>query len=189
MKSQALFIAFVMSACASDDGTSAQPDAQVDAPKPPPDAPFVCSPGDPSSCSAETICIAQKCEPAFGRIYQFHDAVVTVAEHNMGGGTWDIAGGAPDPFLVIKLNDVEILHTASKGDTFSATFTNKVDHEIIAGSKLDLTIYDDDFDGPDTILHCVIDPLSAELLREGGVSCAGVGNQSASSLTLPISVK
>jgi hypothetical protein len=172
------------------------PDSGSNPPPPPPDMapppdepPQVCSPADPNSCSGETICIGTTCEDAFNRIYSFSTVTVKVASLNQGGSAWDVLGGAPDPQVVVKLNDATILTTAVKSDVFSASFTESVDQQIVAGSKLELTSQDSDVGAADKILDCVANPLSAELLRAHAIQCDGNGTEAGSQITIHIDAK
>jgi hypothetical protein len=189
------FAYLVVAACGGGSDTPSvdapanqRPDAHV---PPPGDAPnSVCDPADPTSCSGETICIAQVCEAAFDRIYHFAGIAVTVADKNPDGSAWDPLGGAPDPHVTVKLNDTTVLTTADSTDSFSGTYTETVDQQIVAGSKLELLIDDDDStSGDDRILDCVIDPLSADLLRDGIVGCSGTGTLAGSAVTMSITPK
>lgn len=181
-------------ALAACDSTSSMP-VSIDAPNPPPPPPpadaamLTCNPQVPSDCTGETICVGTMCEPAFGRIYHFSQIAVTVAAQNPGGSAWDPFGGAPDPQVVITLNGTDIIKTGVASDTFSATYTDTNDTEIIAGSTLELHVTDSDVGAADEILDCKIDPLGADVLRQIVVGCAGSGQTAGSSITMNIDVK
>jgi len=180
-----------LAACGGDDGKTSpdsppppHPDAR------PPDSPnLTCSPADPNSCAGETICIGTTCEPAFDRIYRFSSIAITAAAKNPGGSAWDPFGGAPDPFVEVKLNATSILVTANHSDVFAATYTESVEQQIVAGSALEMTMSDADIGGNDLMLDCTIDPLTADALRHGVVECDGSGPTAGSTIVMHIDVK
>ena len=188
MKTLLVIICVSLAAC---DGSSSPP-AQVDAPPQPrsPDAPgpMICSPADPTSCSGETVCIGTTCEPAFNRIYSFSQISVTVATNNPGGSAWDPLGGAPDPQVTVKLNGTQILQTSVASNTFSASYSEMADQEIVGGSTLEVDVQDSDVGAADDILDCTFDPLTAEQLREAVVQCVGTGTQDGSTITMHVDV-
>ena len=188
-----LSLGFLVLAACGGDSTPAMVDAmqvQHDAPRPQPDAPsLTCNPSNPTSCSGENICVAMTCEPAFNRIYHFSAISVVVAAQNPGGSAWDPFGGAPDPWVSVKLNGTEIIHTPSVTDVFQASYTDTSDTEIVGGSTLELVVADSDFGGDDQILDCIIDPLGADVLRQTIVHCDGTGGNTGSSVTMYIDVK
>lgn len=150
---------------------------------------MLCSASDPNSCSGETICIGTSCEPAFGRIYRFSSITATAAAQNQGGSAWDVFGGAPDPQVTVKLNGTAIITTGSKGDTFTASFSESTEQEIVAGSKLQLIESDADVNAADKVLDCTIDPLSADRLRTQFVECDGNGTETGSQIVIRIEAK
>jgi hypothetical protein len=185
-------LALALAACSDDKTNNPTPDASTphpDAAPPIDSSPKLCSVGDPSSCAGETICIGTMCEPAFNRIYTFSGISVTVATQNPGGSAWDPLGGAPDPFVVVKLNGTSILTTANVSDVFAASYTETTDQQIVAGSTLQMTMSDADVGGDDLILDCTIDPLTADELRHAVVECDGSGPTAGSTIIIHIDVK
>jgi len=175
-----------------DDGPPPDGPIVVDMPPDPPDdgpPQNVCNPDDSNSCSGETVCIGTKCEPAFNRIYRFLNITATVASLNQTGSAWDSFGGAPDPQVIVKLNGTAIITTASKADVFSASFSETIDQQVVAGSKLELILQDADLNAADPIHSCVIDPLSAQKLRERGVHCDGTGTEAGSQVVVHFDAK
>jgi len=126
-----------------------------------------------NSCSGTNICIVDACEPAFGRTYSVLVASLTIKTTNPEGTSWDSVGGAPDPYVVISLNDVEILNTAEIQDTFDPIFNDQATVVIPAGAKFRFDAWDGDIDAPDWIIGCEIDPLTANFLRAYGPRCDG----------------
>ena len=185
------FVAFAACGGGSSPGMVDAPPAHLDAPGSHADAPMLtCSPGDPTSCSGENICVGTTCENAFNRIYHFSNIAVVVASQNPGGSAWDPLGGAPDPWVRVSLNGTQFLATSVVSDVFAATYTENADTEIIGGSMLELNVSDSDaVGGDDLILDCTFDPLGADLLRQHIVRCDGTGGDAGSSVTMQIDVK
>lgn len=177
------------------DDTQNVPDAShpptVDARPGTPDAPvdLTCDPVVPSDCSGETICVVDSCEAAFDRIYDFSGLEVAVATQNQGGSAWDPLGGAPDPVVEVRLNGETLITTGSATDVFSATYAETTNATILAGSTLELHVFDADVGGDDDILSCSFDPLTAADLREAVLTCTGTGAEAGSSVTLWITVR
>jgi len=185
-------LALALAACSDDKSNNPAPDASTphpDAASPVDTSPKLCSVGDPNSCAGETICVGTMCEPAFNRIYTFSEISVTVATKNPGGSAWEPLGGAPDPFVEVKLNGTSILKTANVSDVFAATYTESTDQQIVAGSTLQLTMSDADVTGDDLILDCTIDPLTADELRHAVVECDGSDTTAGSTIIMHIDVK
>src|SRR5262245_3461125 len=178
-------VCLALAAC-SNSQNAPPPDSPIAHPDAPsPDSPpRTCSPGDPNSCSGETICIGTTCEAAFDRIYRFSGIAVTVAAQDPAGAAWDPLGGAPDPFVAVKLNGTSIVTTANVSDVFAATYTETTDQTIVAGSSLQMTMSDADVGGDDVILDCTIDPLAADALRRGVVECDGSGPTAGSTIVM-----
>jgi hypothetical protein len=132
-----------------------------------------CSPNDPDSCSGSDICIVDACEPAFGRTYEVSVFNLTINTTNQKGTSWDSVGGAPDPYVVISINDGELLYTSEVQDTFEPTFADSTTVVIPAGAKFRFDAWDSDVDPADWIIGCEIDPLTADYLRAFGPTCTG----------------
>jgi len=194
MRKRLLFV-ITLVGCGSGGSTTGDDGSPIDGPPmmgsdgPVDMPPQVCSPADPTSCSGETICIGTSCEAAFDRIYTFSQISVLVAANNQGGSDWDPLGGQPDPQVEVKLNGAVILTTGHKDNTFTASFTESTEKQIVAGSKLELNMTDDDGVGDDAIFSCTTDPLSAELLREAVITCNGSGTESGSQIVIHINAK
>lgn len=177
------------------DDSNTNPDASspphADARPGTPDAaePATCDPAFPSDCAGETICVGDMCEAAFDRIYDFSSISVVVAAQNRGGSAWDPLGGAPDPVVEVKLNGEAVITTGSVSDVFSASYTESTSETILAGSTLELHVFDADVGGDDDIMTCSFDPLTAADLREAVLTCDGTGTEAGSSVTLWVTVR
>jgi putative transposase len=125
------------------------------------------------ACSGSDICIVDACEPAFGRTYDVSVFNLTINTTNPKGTSWDSVGGAPDPYVVISINDGEVLYTSEVQDTFEPTFADSTTVVIPAGAKFRFDAWDSDVDPADWIIGCEIDPLTADYLRAFGPTCTG----------------
>jgi hypothetical protein len=128
------------------------------------------------SCPGESICIANRCEAAFGRIYDIRSIHVMVPTLDPGGLYWDIGGGAPDLTVRISINGVERAATGTVNDQFSASFPGPHAVQPIGGGSLYVAAYDEDVTNYDFAYGCLADPLTAEMLRTRRVACASGGN-------------
>jgi len=78
------------------------------------------------------------------------------------GATWDISGGAPDLFVTLAINGSVQATSQVVDDQFSATFAGPFAVTLsAAGSRLDLTVYDEDVTTNDLAFGCVANPLPA----------------------------
>lgn len=132
------------------------------------------------SCPDETICIAGACEAAFPRVYSVTNVSVSVPTKNPNNNEdWDVGGGAPDLFL----GD----HTGNKlsmvvSDSFTATFAGPFDFQLIAGSSLELDVWDEDLTSNDPGFGCIANPITAAQLRGRTFSCTVSGASLSSSI-------
>lgn len=134
------------------------------------------------TCTGETICVGAACEAAFGRVYAITNVALAVPTTDPTGAEWDLGGGAPDLFLVIDVDGTVAATTATVQDEFSAAFAGPYNAQLIAGSTLELTAYDEDVSDDDLAYVCSAAPITAELLRGRDLGCASGG----SSLTFHI---
>src|SRR5262245_52824672 len=68
-----------------------------------------CDELNPNSCSGEQICVAQRCENAFPRIYLVAIGQAHLADRNPNGACWDEPGcGAPDPLVAIFVDGMNV---------------------------------------------------------------------------------
>lgn len=140
--------------------------------------PNACDPMDPNSCDGETVCIDAACEAAFGRFYTILIDSVIMNETDDAGDAWDFPGGLPDPKVEISVNGTIVATTSWVNDTLNAAINESVDVELVGGSSIELTVYDDDNAVSDWVLTCSFDPVTAMDLRYGDLSCVGpTGNQ------------
>lgn len=127
-------------------------------------------------CTGESICIAGRCEAAFGRIYKISNVQITVPTTDPQGAAWDVGGGAPDLLLEISVNGTRVAGAPAVQDRFSASFTGPFDVTLVGGSSLVVSTLDEDITVNDPAFECRASPITADLLRSRSLSCALGGN-------------
>jgi hypothetical protein len=133
-------------------------------------------------CAGETICIANRCEAAFGRIYSIADVAVSVPTTDPNGQPWDAGGGAPDLRIDILVNGTLLGSAPAVQDEFSATFAGPFNVQLVGGSSLLIAALDEDLTTDDPAFACQATPITASQLRSRTLSC----NDGGSTLTFEI---
>ena len=110
------------------------------------------------------------------RIYEIRNVAVSVPTTDPAGAEWDFGGGAPDLLLEVAVNGAIAEATAAVPDSFSATFAGPFNVQIVAGSTLTLTVYDEDVSKNDLAYACTASPLTADLLRLRDLQCMSAGS-------------
>ncbi len=94
-----------------------------------------------------------------------------VFEDNLGGGTWDAAGGLPDPYVHMEATDGVgdlVEESDAVGDTLAPTWNQVVLADVPAGPLVDTgistTLYDDDalLDASDPMGTCLVPITDAD---------------------------
>lgn len=134
-----------------------------------------CGPNN-TVCTGETICVEEACEAAFDRTYEFHLLLAKLELTDSKGMSWDLSGGAPDPYMVLEINGVEVMRTEPVEDSFVPEFPETTLQVIPAGATITATLYDSDIGPDDKVFVCEATPITAENLREGVLSCDGGGS-------------
>ena len=145
-----------------------------------------CHPGD---CTGNDVCIGEVCTPAFGRAYRVTVTAMTVAGLDQAGQLWDVdaSGGAPDPFVEVRLNGALVFQTAVANNTHTPSFTGAVTVTIPPGANLTFTGWDDDaFGQDDPIIACAYSPLTADAFRSFRIRCAGTGAEGGTVIELGV---
>ena len=132
-----------------------------------------CGPNN-TICTGETICVADACEVAFGRTYELHLLLTLLETTDSKGEPWDLNGGAPDPYVVVEINGVEVMRTNTVDDSFAPEFPEATLQVIPAGATITATVFDSDIGSDDEVYVCEASPITPEELRQGGLTC-GVG--------------
>ena len=135
----------------------------------------------PDNCTAETICISGKCEPAFPRVYRITNVSVMVPTSNPNNNSdWDVGGGAPDLYL----GDQQGTPISSAvQNQFSATFPGPLEVQLVAGTALRIDAWDEDVSVPDYAFGCQANPITAAQLRARAFGCAANGGSLNSVIT------
>ncbi len=132
-----------------------------------------CQASNPNSCAGETVCISGRCEAAFPRRYSITITDLILPTRDTNDECWDVGCGAPDPFVEVVLNGTVIGETTTVQDTFTVTYNEVFEANIIAGSDLSLNVYDDDLTAPDFATGCGAEPLTAAHIRDATLACNG----------------
>lgn len=128
------------------------------------------------TCAGDTICVATACVPAFPRVYTLTNIKVQLPTTDPGGSSWDLGGGAPDPYVKVTIDGTDITMTAFANDVFTAMFAGPIDVQLIAGGRVTLTVFDDDV-GTDTLAFtCDANPITSALLRSRKLQCVNGNN-------------
>lgn len=140
----------------------------------------------PDSCLADDICIDEACTLAFGRSYQVTVTALTVNSLSPAGAAWDALGGAPDPYVVVTLNDVIVFTSSVVQDVFTPTYTDTASFTIPVGSTFRFEAWDSDVGTDDWIIGCVSAPLSADTLSGQLLTCNGSAESGTLGTTLQV---
>ncbi len=133
------------------------------------------------------MCIDDRCEDAFPRFYQIEISSVTIPQGKLDGSCWDEPScGAPDPEIEIQLNGDTVGELEASDDMFTASFADAIELQLIAGSRLRLQLEDEDTVRDEEVFACNFDPLTAERIRDGDLSCI---SDSGASIEAIISVR
>lgn len=150
---------WLVAACTSEDGGD--------------DIGETCDPAVSTSCGGETICIGQECVQAFGRNYVFTVRSGTFPQFDRSGDPWDAAGGLPDGFVVLTINGTPFT-TRAVQDTLTPAWNQATSPTPIpGGTVLLIEVYDEDLTDDDPAWACQANPLTADFLRGGAITCQG----------------
>jgi hypothetical protein len=127
------------------------------------------------TCDSSDMCIDSDCESAYGREWVITIEGGSLPERNPDGGSWDIAGGAPDAFVVIEL-DGETCITSTQDDTLFPTWNEECRFTIDSDSTWIISIVDEDFAEHDLIHATTEATIPISMLRQGEkeISVAGM---------------
>lgn len=153
----------VVTACSGDESPGGTPDA------PGGGGGGGCS-AVQDTCTGETVCVSGSCVAAFPRVYAISAINIALPTTNQGA-TWDVGGGAPDPFAVISVNGTMAATTSAVQDVFTATLPGPWNITInAAGSTLLVDIFDEDATVDDHAFACT-GTLTAALARARTLAC------------------
>ncbi|GAB4292100.1 MAG: hypothetical protein Kow0090_05830 [Myxococcota bacterium] len=127
-----------------------------------------------SDCSESTeVCVNQKCEYMFGRKYTLTINTIEVAERKDDGDTWDTGAGAPDLFVVVYVDGVEIGRTTTVDDRYSATFNESFTIDLFSDSIITLEIVDEDLASDDSGSIDIYGQDLQYIIKQGDANYAG----------------
>jgi len=162
MLTKFLVLVALTTACAEahQDGL----DAGIDA------GPPSCSPSN-DTCTGESLCINNRCEPAFPRVFVLTGLRVTVPNAQPNGDDWDAFGGAPDLYLA-RSNLAPL--TAFVPNRFTAAFTETIEIQLVAsGVAVSIVVLDDDYPAdPDEAFVCT-NVVYAASVKAHTFGCSG----------------
>jgi hypothetical protein len=123
------------------------------------------------TCTGDNICVANACVPAFPLAYR----VTAFAIHVPAGFTHD-TDGKPDlqPHVAVGNPDLQdVTPIPVSPNTLDLTLPGPFDLMLMSNTTTLLVGVDDaDPTSPMTILDCIDAPATAQMLRNGGDSCA-----------------
>lgn len=155
-------LAALVAGCSGDDGDCADCVA--------------CPASNPFTCTGDTICIDELCQPAFGRSYVFTVVSGTLPQVDDTGAAWDEAGGLPDVFVELTI-DGTVHRTSTIADSLTPAWNFATPAvPITATTATRIGVYDDDEPTDNAAWGCTSDPLMPEYLRAGGLNCSGPGS-------------
>lgn len=162
MKLRTALALVLLSGCSGDDGECADCVA--------------CPASNPFTCTGDTICIDELCQPAFGRSYVFTVVSATLPQVDDTGASWDESGGLPDVFVEVTI-DGAVHKSPTVADSVMPAWNFATPAvAITATSMTQIAVYDDDEPTDDGAWSCTANPLDAQYLRAGGLNCSGPGS-------------
>jgi hypothetical protein len=97
---------------------------------------------------------------------------------------WDVPCGAPDPYVVVLVNNREVGRTSPVADKYFASWSTRIDLNLVAGSTVRFVVYDEDLADDDVALNCVADPIDPDLLRGRALGCGNRDVEPSISVTI-----
>lgn len=126
-------------------------------------------------CTGETMCIGLECRDAFNRFYTIgsFSAEIVSSEQN-----WDISGGAPDPYVCVKVDGELLGCTVAKENTWRPSWSESWNFNPSPGSEIQFLVYDwDDVSSSELMINCG-DEITIDLLRGNLTGCTtGLGDK------------
>jgi hypothetical protein len=123
-----------------------------------------------------SICAAPGvCEFAVPRRYRIAPISAQVPTTQPSGDSWDVGGGAPDLYATVSVDGVSVLAMTAVGtDSFEITWSGaRADANLVAGSRIAVTLFDQDAVDDDEAFFCEWTATPA-LLRSRALACEGV---------------
>lgn len=128
-----------------------------------------------STCTGGDVCVDAICVAAFPRVYSFSVVGASIPQVDPATNeAWDILDGAPDPYAEIYVNDELVHTTAEVADTLTPQWNSSTDPITLrAGDAVSIYVLDSDVDDSDYVGACVVDPITAETIRDVTLGCGG----------------
>ena len=108
------------------------------------------------------------CVTAYGREYRITFESALIGETAKDGSTWDTLGGAPDPYVSYKFDEVTG-YTSTDDDTLSPEWHEHVDVELSQNQTIVMSVKDEDMAEHDTIAKIELDQIPVSAIRDGGL--------------------
>lgn len=102
-------------------------------------------------CDESEMCVASRCREAAGRKYDFTLVSATLPTKDSNNEAWDAFGGAPDPFAILLVDDVEVCRTTAVADTFTPNWNKKCSATLYNSSTFAVLVYDEDVSSNDFV--------------------------------------
>lgn len=132
----------------------------------------VCGCNDAYDCDATSICYQSDCVMAYGRQYKVTFESALIDETAPDGSAWDTFGGAPDPFVSYKFDNVTG-STSTKDDTLQPAWNESVDVQLSQNQTISVTVYDEDTASHDEIGYVDLSQIPVSAIKDGGISFSG----------------
>ena len=120
-----------------------------------------------ADCGSSLVCVRRECSTPYGWKWRLTVERVRVAQHTPSGGDWDGDGTPPDPYVVIKVDDVQLLRTQTRENTSEATWTESISFVLNSGTRVQVEVWDDDFLVPEGIAATPNASVGVTELRAG----------------------
>jgi hypothetical protein len=129
------------------------------------------------NCAGDTVCVpsTSTCQPAFPRTYQLSGLSLSVPTTMPDGSSWDAGGGAPDLFVVVKVDGATIGTTSVVQDSFTASWNETYTFTLSASSVLEVDSNDEDIAANDPVLNCTAAPVTVDQVRDRLNGCQSTG--------------
>ena len=141
-----------------------------------------------TACLGDQICVGTTCAPAFPRSYQL-ELYASLGSRDPDGACWDdLFCGAPDPYVTVRVDGVNVYRTREASESFSARYPGeRVTVSLRSGSEVFLEAWDSDVDLDDFAARCAV-TVSASTLRRGELRCTtfGVDESSVGATVTPL---
>ena len=116
-----------------------------------------------SQCGGDEICLGGNCQTAWNRLFRYSVVAgeAPTTNPNDMGASWDVGGGAPDPFVEIREGDSLIGVTSVQDDTFFPMWGDSVEVVLTqGGANIVFEMLDEDIGNDDHMTGVTATPES-----------------------------